>query len=75
VGGVDLKDELSRLIKEAKVRHPEWHHCRDCDKWYGAEDDEYGPCLYKHARGETKFVTHGGHECDESEELRARGLL
>jgi len=39
--------------------------CKDCDKWYGAEDDDYGPCSLKHARGDKKFITHGLHECDE----------
>jgi hypothetical protein len=70
-----MDEELAWRIQEAKRRHPTWHNCKDCDKWYGAEDDEYGPCLYKHARGDTKFVTHGSHECDEPEELKARELL
>jgi hypothetical protein len=43
--------------------------CNDCEKWYGAEDDEYGPCSIKHARGDKKFITYGYHECDEHDEL------
>lgn len=39
--------------------------CKDCRYWYGAEDDEYGPCQLKNARGDAKFVTYGGHDCDE----------
>lgn len=67
---------LRARIPEAKARRGgAWHRCRDCDKWYGSEDEEYGPCMYKHLRGEERFVTHGDHECDEPEELRARGYL
>jgi hypothetical protein len=40
-------------------------HCRDCDKWYGSEDDGYGPCTIKSQRGDKKPLTYGGHECDE----------
>ncbi|MDH7555311.1 MAG: hypothetical protein ACQXXL_01525 [Candidatus Methanosuratincola sp.] len=39
--------------------------CKSCEKWYGAEDDDYGPCSIKHARGDKKFITHGEHVCDE----------
>jgi len=39
--------------------------CKDCEKWYGAEDDDYGPCSIKHARGDKKYITHGDHRCDE----------
>ena len=39
--------------------------CRDCRYWYGAEDDEYGPCQIKQSRGDRRFVTFGGHRCDE----------
>ena len=46
--------------------------CKDCEKWYGQEDDEYGPCAYKNARKEKKYLTYGYHECDEAEELRLR---
>ena len=46
--------------------------CKDCDKWYGQEDDEYGPCMYKNARKEKRYVTYGYHECDEVEELQRR---
>src|SRR5213596_2637540 len=48
---------------------PSHHLCKDCDKWYGQEDDEYGPCMYKHLRKEKRYVTFGYHECDEIEEL------
>jgi hypothetical protein len=53
----------------------EVHRCKDCDKWYGAEDDEYGPCMYKHVRKEARYLTYGRHVCDEEEELRRRGKL
>ncbi|MBI4393631.1 MAG: hypothetical protein HY556_07550 [Euryarchaeota archaeon] len=39
--------------------------CRECRYWYGAEDDEYGPCQIKHGRAANDFLTHGGHSCDE----------
>ncbi len=67
--------ELAERLRQARANTQKWHHCKDCEKWYGAEDDEYGPCLYKHAREDDRFVTHGSHECDEPEELRRRGLL
>ncbi len=69
------EEAIARGIREAKRGVHPWHRCRDCGKWYGAEDDEYGPCLYKNARDDDRFVTHGGHYCDEAEELRQRGLL
>ena len=53
---------------------PPVHRCRDCDRWYGQEDDELGPCMYKHARHEAKYLTPGGMACDEPEELERRGL-
>ncbi len=56
-------------------RLPRRHLCKDCDKWYGQEDDEYGPCMYKHHRKDTKYVTYGYHECDEVEELERRVRL
>ena len=39
--------------------------CKDCEKWYGAEDDEIGPCTIKNMRGDKRYITHGLHECDE----------
>jgi len=54
---------------------PSRHVCKDCDKWYGQEDDEYGPCMYKHRRKDTRYVTYGYHECDEPEELEERVRL
>jgi hypothetical protein len=44
--------------------------CKDCRKWYGAEDDEFGPCGIKHARGDKEYVTFGLKDCDEPEMLR-----
>ncbi|HLE97241.1 MAG TPA: hypothetical protein VI997_07715 [Candidatus Thermoplasmatota archaeon] len=44
--------------------------CKDCRYWYGAEDDEYGPCQLKNVRGDARFVTFGLHDCDESQALR-----
>ena len=58
-------EDLQRLL-------PHRHLCKDCDKWYGQEDDEYGPCMYKHFRKEKRYVTYGYHECDEVEELERR---
>ena len=43
--------------------------CMDCTRWYGAEDDEIGPCMIKHARGDIRHLTHGSHACDEPENL------
>jgi hypothetical protein len=56
-------------VNELQRQLPQKHLCKECDKWYGQEDDEYGPCMYKHARKEKRYVTHGYHECDETEEL------
>jgi len=39
--------------------------CKDCTYWYGAEDDEVGPCSIKNMRGEKKYMTFGLHDCDE----------
>ena len=58
--------------EELQRRLPARHQCKDCDKWYGQEDDEYGPCMYKHARKEKRYVTYGYHDCDEIEELQRR---
>ena len=59
-------------VAELQGQLPHKHVCKDCDKWYGQEDDEYGPCMYKHARKEKRYVTYGHHECDEAEELERR---
>jgi hypothetical protein len=45
-------------------------HCKDCPRWYGAEDEELGPCSIKHVRGDKKYLTHGTHECDEPEQIK-----
>lgn len=70
-----MTEDLEEARETARQGRRPWHQCMNCDKWYGAEDDEYGPCLYKHSREESRFVTHGSHLCDEEEELTARGLL
>ena len=57
---------------ELQAQLPQRHLCKDCDKWYGQEDDEYGPCMYKHLRKDKRYVTYGYHECDEPEELERR---
>lgn len=56
----------------ARPSHPprDEHRCKDCRYWYGAEDDEYGPCQIKQSRGDRRFVTFGGHLCDEPLALR-----
>ncbi len=59
-------------MKGLQAELPQKHVCKDCDKWYGQEDDEYGPCMYKHLRREKRYVTYGYHECDEVEELEQR---
>ena len=59
-------------VKDLQAQLPQKHLCKDCDKWYGQEDDEYGPCMYKHFRTEKRYVTYGFHECDEVEELEQR---
>jgi hypothetical protein len=59
-------------VKELQAQLPQKHLCKDCDKWYGQEDDEFGPCMYKHFRKEKRYVTHGYHECDEVDELERR---
>lgn len=59
-------------VTELQASLPQPHLCKDCDKWYGQEDDEYGPCMYKHARKDKRYVTYGFHECDEPEELGRR---
>jgi len=63
---------LGNVVEELQRQLLRPHMCKDCDKWYGQEDDEYGPCMYKHARKDERFVTYGAHECDEAEELQAR---
>lgn len=40
-------------------------HCRDCPLWYGEEDRGWGPCSIKHQRGDARYITFGGHDCDE----------
>lgn len=62
-------------VEDLQRALPKPHRCKDCDKWYGQEDDEFGPCMYKHARKEAKYVTYGLHDCDELEELRRRKEL
>ena len=62
-------------VAELRAKLPQKHLCKDCDKWYGQEDDEYGPCMYKHHRRDKKYVTYGFHECDEVEELEQRVKL
>jgi len=59
-------------VEDLQAALPRKHLCKDCDKWYGQEDDEYGPCMYKHLRKEKRYVTNGYHECDETEELEQR---
>lgn len=42
-----------------------YRRCLECPYWYGAEDDEYGPCSIKNARGDARFLTFGTWDCDE----------
>lgn len=48
--------------------------CASCRYWYGAEDDEYGPCQLKHQRNESRFITFGGHVCDEPQARQEYGV-
>ena len=50
-------------------------HCRDCPMWYGAEDGGWGPCSIKNRRGEDRYLTWGGHACDEGYEPPAASRL
>ena len=50
------------------------HRCKECRYWYGAEDDEFGPCQIKQSRGDRRFVTFGGHLCDEPLALAEYGV-
>ncbi len=69
------EDDVAIALKDAKLGKRPWLQCKDCNKWYGAEDDEYGPCLYKHSQEDHRFVTYGAHYCDEADELISRGLF
>lgn len=40
-------------------------HCQDCPMWYGAENGGWGPCTIKNRRGDRRYLTWGGHACDE----------
>jgi len=46
--------------------------CKDCEHWYGAEDDEFGPCALKNMRGERRFITQGVFHCDEGRTVADR---
>ncbi len=37
--------------------------CKDCRYWYGAEDDEYGPCSILNQRDAERYITYGLGEC------------
>ena len=63
---------MGDVVDELRRRLPYIHQCKDCEKWYGQEDEDHGPCAYKNARGEKKYLTYGFHECDEEAELRER---
>ena len=52
--------------------------CKDCTYWYGAEDDEVGPCSIKNMRGDKRYMTIGRHACDEgffAKEMRFRRMM
>ncbi|MHB1434900.1 MAG: hypothetical protein ACYCPN_01035 [Thermoplasmata archaeon] len=51
------------MSRRAGARPP--LYCRDCPMWYGGEDDGWGPCSIKHRRGDDRYLTWGGHRCDE----------
>ena len=39
--------------------------CKNCEKWYGADDDGFGPCSIKNSRGDKRYITFAFHRCDE----------
>lgn len=39
--------------------------CKNCEKWYGSDDDGFGPCSIKNGRGDKRFITFACHHCDE----------
>jgi hypothetical protein len=57
----DVTDDRATAGRQAELQ------CKDCKYWYGAEDEEIGPCQIKHIRGDRAYLTHGMHECDEDE--------
>ena len=54
--------------RSATALSPVTLHCRDCPLWYGEEDRGWGPCSIKHQRGDERYLTFGGHLCDEGYE-------
>jgi len=46
--------------------------CKDCENWYGAEDDEFGPCMIKSLRGDARYITQGVFACDEGRTVADR---
>jgi len=65
------------ILGDAERERPAQGHryrlCLECPFWYGAEDDEYGPCSIKTARGETRTLTFGSWACDEGFEELVEG--
>ncbi len=51
---------------------PEPLRCKDCENWYGAEDDEFGPCMLKNMRGDRRYITQGVFKCDEGRTVADR---
>ncbi|MDX1611161.1 MAG: hypothetical protein R3185_02245 [Candidatus Thermoplasmatota archaeon] len=60
--GQPPSDGIDRAPLEPGERY---RRCLECAYWYGAEDDEYGPCSLKTARDTGKFLTFGTFPCDE----------
>lgn len=60
-----MTDAGASSTEEAETPSATIVRCKDCEFWYGAEDDGYGPCEIKNARGDARFVTFGTHGCDE----------
>lgn len=61
----DLDVETPRVEREPLPEGRRYRRCLECAYWYGAEDDEYGPCSLKTARNADRFLTFGTFECDE----------
>ncbi len=56
---------MTSARKDALPAAGEPLRCLRCPMWYGAEDEGWGPCSIKNRRGDQRYLTYGGHACDE----------
>lgn len=61
----DLRAGTPEVDRDPLPEGRRYRRCLECGYWYGAEDDEYGPCSLKTARNADRFMTFGTFECDE----------